>query len=48
MGLGKAKARERTPSHIVRKKGKDDVNVGSPGKLSELLKKIMKRKKFLN
>ncbi len=44
MGLSKAKARERTPSHIVRKKGEDDVNVGSPGKHSRLLKKIMKGK----
>jgi len=48
VGLSKAKARERTPSHIVRKKGEDDVNVGSLGKLSRLFKKIMKRKKFLN
>jgi hypothetical protein len=33
VGLNKDKAHEKTPSPIARKKGEDDMNVGSPRKL---------------
>jgi len=48
LGLSKAKAHEKTLSHITPKKGEDDVSVGSLRKLLQLPKNIMKKKKFLN